>query len=448
MFNLTRRLPLAVALVSFGFYALAMSHGVTLNSLSLTAKVAGWDGTPLVGHPLFWLLTLPLQLLPAAIVPFCLNLFSAATAALTLGILARSLQILPWDKPWDHDWRLAGALPVWLACAVCGLEFSFWLEATTGSVEILDGLLLACGLWLLLEYRVRRDSRWLNAAAVVWGVGMAENWVMILLLPIFIAGVIWLRKIWFFRWQFLLRMIGLGLAGFSLYALLPLVNGLNPHSPWSFGEAWTASLKQTENVVRLLYYQFWRSHRFITLVVTIYFLLPTLACLVRLPDLGTRNKPWVDRFQIWIYRALRGILLLACLWLAFDPATGPRQILLQQFSGGMPLLTFDYLNALGVGFLAGNLLLLSQGIVERRRRSSPGIRWWRLTVPAFAGILALMITGLVARNAPAILQMNFHPLQRFGELAAASLPAGGGVVLSDQPQKLVVFQAALAHRRD
>ena len=448
MFNLTRRLPWVVALVAFWLYALTLSHGVTLTSLPLTAKVAGWDWTPLARHPLLWLLTLPVRLLPEAMVPLFLNLFSAATGALTLGVLARTLKILPWGKRWKDNWQQVGALPVLLAVALCGLEFSFWQEATAATGEMLDMLLLASGLWLLLEYRLRRDSRWLNAAALVWGLGMAEDWAMLFLLPLFIAGMMWQRGIHFFQWKFLLRMTGLGLAGFSLYALLPLANGLNPHSPWSLGEAWTASLTQTNNAFQMLYYGFWRSHRFITLVVTIYYLMPALACLVRLRDTGTRHLTIGSWFQLWVYRGLRGVLLLACLWLAFDPITGPRQILQPLFSGPLPLLTFDYLNALGAGFLAGNLLLLFQGSSPHRHQSTADSQWRQLAVPGAAVALGLIIIGLAARNAPAILRLNFHPLQRFGELATVSLPTGGGVILSDQPQKLTAFQAALAHHHD
>jgi tetratricopeptide (TPR) repeat protein len=40
--------------------------------------------------------------------------------------------------------------------------------------------------------------------------------------------------------------------------------------------------------------------------------------------------------------------------------------------------------------------------------------------------------------------MNHHPLEQFGELAVKSLPAGRGVMLSDNPDKLVVFEAALS----
>ena len=59
-----------------------------------------------------------------------------------------------------------------------------------------------------------------------------------------------------------------------------------------------------------------------------------------------------------------------------------------------------------------------------------------------------MIIGLAIRNAPAIVRLNFHPLERFGELAVKALPAGRGVMLSDFPQKLAVFQVALAHHHD
>jgi tetratricopeptide (TPR) repeat protein len=470
MLNFTRRFPLQVAIWTLVLYGVTLSRGVTINSLSLTAKVAGWDWMPIVEQPLLWLLTLPMRLLPAVWVPLGLNFFSAATAALTLGLLARTVQLLPWERPWENTNRWASALPVLLACGVCGLEFSFWQEATAATGEMLDLLLLAASLWLLLEYRVRRESRWLDAAVFVWGLGMAENWLMLLALPLFVGGVIWLLGLRFFlqsrieqkveggvnwlhglrsfRVKFWLRLAGLGLAGFSFYALLPLVNGLAPHSPWSLGQAWHASLKQTKDMVLLLYYQFWLTNRALALALAVYFLAPTLSCLARFGGEGTYHKKKADLFVFWIYRSLRGLLLLACLWLAFDPATGPRQIVQHQFGISLPMLTFDYLDALAAGFLAGNLLLLAQEVVQRHRPSQTRIRWQQLVVPVAAGWLVLIIAGLAARNTQPILRLNFHPLQRFGELAVESLPAGRGVMLSDQSQKLEVFQAALSQSRN
>ncbi len=458
MEKLNRRLPVQIALVALVIYGITLSHGVTINSLPLTAKVAGWDWVPMAGQPLLWLLTLPLRLLPTAAIPGGLNLFSAGLAALTLGLLARSVQLMPWARPLEKQRPRAAAIPVFLACALCGLEFSFWQEAIAATGEMLDLLLVATVLWLLLEYRRRRQNQWLQAAALVWGLGMTETLLMLLAFPLFVAGVIWVRGIFFFRLDFLRRMAGWGLAGLSFYALLPLINGLSPHSPWSLGQAWLASLKQTWGVIRLLYYQYSQAHWLMAIAVALFYLVPTSACLLRWREEDAGNRFGVDRFQVWIFRVFRILLLLACLYLAFDPLMGLRQILQRQLNVSMPLLTLDYLTALGAAFLAGNFLSLSQVQVEKRYKPLPGrIDWWRLAdklrrwaLPAGTAVLILASAVLVARNSPALLHFNFYPLEGFGELAVSSLPTGSrGVMLSDQPQKLAVFQAALGrHHRD
>lgn len=448
MLNVNRRLPLLAAVAGFFLYAATMGHQITIPTLPLAARLAGWDNVPLVGQPLVWLLTLPLRLLPATWVPLVVKLLSAAIAGAILGLLTRTVQLLPWDRPWDNAPRFAALLPALAAWAVCGLEFSFWQEATSTCGELLDQLLLAGAIWLLLEFNVRQNTRWLDAAVVVWGLGMAQNWVMLMALPLFLIALIWLLRLEFFRWDVLLRLTGLGLAGFSIYIVLPMANGLWPHSPWTLHQSWHASLRETKSILMLVYYQFWRGHRLLTLAVVIYYLVPSLPLLVRMRDEGTHNKLGVDRFQIWLYRSLRVGLLLACLWLAFDPVIAARQMVLVQMGLWMPMLTLDYLDALGVAFLLGNLLLIAQPASAREDyyRPRPPSRWRRFAVPASSAGLALVVAGLAARNAPAIWRLNFHPIEEVGTLAVNSLPSGGhGVVLSDFPEELVVFQAALAH---
>jgi hypothetical protein len=99
MANLLRRFPLQVMLGALVIYGLTVSHGVTSDSLVLTAKVAGWDWQPMSDRPLVWLFTLPLRLLPAGWVAMGMNLFSMACGVVTLGIMARSLELLPWSRP-------------------------------------------------------------------------------------------------------------------------------------------------------------------------------------------------------------------------------------------------------------------------------------------------------------------------------------------------------------
>jgi len=141
MVETKRRFPSYVALGALLIYGLTLSRGISLPSLPLAAKVAGWDWQPMAGQPLLWLLTLPLRCLPAGCIPVSLNLFSAVCGALTLGLLARSIELLPWDHPWNPDHGWANKLPVLLGCVVCGLEFGFWQEATAATGEMLDLLL-------------------------------------------------------------------------------------------------------------------------------------------------------------------------------------------------------------------------------------------------------------------------------------------------------------------
>ena len=466
MAETNHRLSRYVALGALLVYVLTLSRSITLQSLPLTAQLAGWDWQPMASQPLLWLFTLPLRCLPAGWIPIGLNLFSAVCGALTLGLLVRSVQLLPQDRTpiqrvflnKDKGWftQPDNWAPAVLACVVCGLEFGFWREATAATGEMLDMLFMAAAIRCLLEYRAGRESRWLNAAALIWGLGMAENWGMLLSLPLFVASLFWLRRLHFLRVGFLLRMALLGLAGFSIYALLPLVNGLAPHSPWGFGEAWHMTLRTTKHTILLLYSQFWIGHRYMGVVVVLFYLLPVLPCLIRLPDEGGYHKSLAARMQILVCHVSYAFLLLACLWLAFYPAIGLQQIMLRQLDYSLPLLSFDYLTALGAGYFAGYFMLVFGANLREQYRENPQFkkppftpRWLRRSVPPFLRALpALVAGGLIFKNAPAVTLVNRQPLQSFGDLAVRSLPAGGGIVLSDDPQKLFVFQAALTRHFD
>ena len=451
MANLLRRFPLQVMLGALVIYTLTVSHGVTPDNLVLTGKVAGWDWRPISDRPLFWLFTLPLRLLPAGWMALGMNLFSMACGVVTLGIMARSLELLPWSRPLMTLGKWRARLPLLLAVAICGLEFNFWRAATIATGEMLDLLFLAAAIWCLLEYHAGKNLRWLKASAIVWGAGMTENWAMLLTLPIFVAALVWLLKFRFFNLRFILSMAALGLAGFSIYALLPMANGLLPGSPWNLQHSWTDSLDETRNMVVSIYRGFWLSHRMITLAIMLFFLMPLLAFLLRFGDDDTKNKSPLDQAMIRFFRGVRAGLLLLGVWLAFDTIFGPRQVVSRQMHFFLPLLTFDYLNALGVAFLAGNLLLIPRHENSGRRRTlARQLTEWleSAAAPLLTVLLAVAVLGLSARNLQAIVLVNRQPLIQFGQLALHSLPPGGGIVLSDFPELLEVFQAAQAQTRD
>ncbi len=430
---------------------------MTPGSLAATCKVAGWDWIPSADRPLTWLLTQPFHLLPAGWIPVALNFFAAALAALTLGAVARSIELLlPNGRP-EKTWL--ARLPVLLGVISCGLQLDFWREATAFSGEMLDVLLLATAGWCLLEHNVEKKRHWLDAAVLGWSTGMAENWVMLVTLPLFVGALIWLRGLRFFEKDFLLRTALLGAAGFAFFFLPALGHSLNPHSALGAGESWLAPLRSLKGTFHVLYYNFWSWHRLAVIGVLVYLLVPVLPCLMRMKNEDAPNLPPLDKMQVRMLRGLRFVLLLACVWLAFDPIVGPRAIVRSEMGIEMPLLTFDYLCALGTAFLASNLLFPIFIPPERRSRSrfeKARLLFQRYPLPLLLAplllvtiaLLLLVTIALLARNWPAMVGGGRPTLELFGRTVAATLPAGGGIVLADDSIKLSLVQAALTRRAD
>ena len=122
------------------FIWLTLNRWVSLLNLAAVAKISGWTWQPELSNPLSFLVTYPFRWLPAAQIPLALNVFSAVCAALTLGLLARSVALLPHDRTdaqrrrerSDFSFLTIGSawLPPVLAVAVCGLQLTFWEHAT------------------------------------------------------------------------------------------------------------------------------------------------------------------------------------------------------------------------------------------------------------------------------------------------------------------------------
>jgi tetratricopeptide (TPR) repeat protein len=442
-----RNLPITLAATAWLVYVITLAWGMTQNSLPLTASVAGWDWQPLVGRPITWLLTMPFQLLPGSVLPVALNLLAATLAAIVLGLLARAVELLPWDCIPDAKRIWQKNFPAVFAVSALGLSFNFWREATSMTGELPGLILLASAIWLMLEFRASLQVRWLEASALVWGLGMAENWVMLVALPLYIFGLLWLRGPFFPERTFLKR-IGFALAaGFATILLPPLLNGLNPHSPWSFGHGWIMAVQPWKETFHALRFDFWMWHRSLAIAVPLFFLVPAAACLLRIRNEALLGQPDIDRYQIWFFRILRFGLLLVSLWLLCDPAVGAREIVHQKMGITLPLLTLDWFTALGVAYLAGSLLYAAQILPEYFPRNLVEHFNDRLRVATpwlFSGFALVVLMGFSMRNAPAIWQSNHFRLQSYGETLARSLPDCGGIVLSDDVTTLALLDAALA----
>jgi hypothetical protein len=202
------KLPWILTGVTLAVFLLTLNTWVNLRSLPVVAKITGWDWSLPIQYPLLFLVTYPISWLPATIQPLAANVLTAVFAALTLGLLARSVAILPHDRTHEQRQRersefsmlsipLAWVPPV-LAVLVCGLQLTFWEHATSLTGEMLDLLVFAYLIRCLLEFRISGKEMWLLKLAFVYGLGVTNNWALIAYFPFFLGALIWIKGVRFF----------------------------------------------------------------------------------------------------------------------------------------------------------------------------------------------------------------------------------------------------------
>jgi tetratricopeptide (TPR) repeat protein len=446
-------LPWVVAAAALAVYLLTLNHWVSLSSLPWVATVSGWTWQPETSGPLYWLLTVPFRWLPLKTIPLALNLFSAACAALTLGLLARSVALLPHDRSEEQRIReksdsavlsiRSAWLPPVLAALVCGLQLTFWENATAASSEMLDLVLFAYVVRCLLEFRVDGRHAWLYRSALVYGAAMANNWGMVGFFPLFLAALIWNKGVGFFNGQFLSRMFLLGLAGLSFYLLLPVVSSLSDTVQVSFWQALKANLTTQKLYLGFIYnkwtllkgdHPLW--------VLGLYSLLPVLAFSIRWPSyFGDPSKLGVALATL-ILHLVSAVMLGVCTWVMLDPQqVSPRNY--QPY--GLTLLPLYYLAALAVGYFSGYFLLIFGAQPSGRSRSAlPSWRPLNLAVTGLIWLLPVVATALLLfLNRDQVRTTNGSLLKDYTALVRRELPAQGGVILSDDTRRLILMQAAL-----
>ena len=382
-------LPWVVAAAALAVYLATLNHWVTLNSLTLVTRVNGWTWQPMLSQPLLCLLTFPFRWLPAAWVPVALNVFTAVCASLTLATLARSVALLPHDRLEQQRLLVQNEhallsvpdawVPVALAAVALGLQLTFWEHAIAASGEMLDLLVFAYIIRCLLEHRIDQRQSWLDRAALLFGLAMANNWAMVAFLPLFLVALLRTKRFSFFNlrtirridrsgWEsakpalktdlrFLRRMVLLGLAGMSLFLVLPLLQMFPPDSTLSFWEALRAVGASYWQALYSLARVFLRARRDLALLLAAASLLPVFLLSIRWGAFGGGESHAKFDLASFITHVAHAFLLAICLWTVFDPPISPRQIA-RQTGLPWPFLPLYYLTALSIGYYSGFFLLL------------------------------------------------------------------------------------------
>ncbi len=439
-------LPWFVAAGALITYLVTLVPWLSLSNIAFVAKVTALDGTPPLSAPLFFLLTYPIRVLPDSVQPWCLNAFAAVCAALTLALLTRSVALLPHDR--THDQRLRERsdysylsiplawLPPLFAALVCGLQLTFWEHSISATGESLNLLLFAYVIRCLLELRIDGNEAWLKRFALVYGLGVANNWAMIGFLPCFVVALVWIRGFSLFQFRSFLAILLSGAAGLLLYFFLPLL--------WAFADGtdigfWEAMRAHLGNQKSFLLGGGLRSR---AIILSLTSVLPVLIMGIRWPSSFGDTSAAGTMLTNAMFRIIHLLFFGVCLWVAFDQKFSPRAL-----GKGIPFLTFYYLGALSVGYFSGYLLLVfTDPKTKPNRRRSPGNPILNSAVVgmvllAFIGVPA----GLIAKNGGTVWNEKEPLFERFAESAYKALPKEGAFVLSDDfyGSDLLILQAYL-----
>ncbi len=441
-----RLLPWFLAAVALVVYLLTLNYWVSLFNLKAVARTSGWMWQPEVYNPVTFAATQPFHWLPAALIPLALNVFSAVCAALTLGLLARSVALLPHDRT-DAQRRREQSpfslltirnawLPPVFAVAVCGLQLTFWEYATNYTGDMFGLLLFAFVIWSLLEYRLDEHESRLFLAAFVYGAGMTSDWAMVCYFPAFLAALIWIRGLSFFNARFLGRMFFCGLAGLAFYLLLPLAVVISGKVPITFWQMLHLNLSSQFSVF-VAFFENGQVLRTLALM-SLSSLVPVLILSIRWHSTFGDTSQMGRALASLMFHFVHAVFLILCVWVVFDPPFSPRE---KGFG-----LTLYYLSALGVGYYSGYFLLVFRKELGTRflPQGTPQFNLGNfLSVSVVWLLFFTALAGLVYKNAPQIRAANNDTFQRYASLAVENLPRTGGILLSDDWRYLYLAEAAL-----
>ncbi|GIT06112.1 MAG: hypothetical protein CM1200mP29_15230 [Verrucomicrobiota bacterium] len=178
---------------------------------------------------------------------------------------------------------------------------------------------------------------------------------MVGFLPFFCVSLLWTARMQLFREGLPLKLALNGLAGLSLYLLLPVVAMISG-SGENFADVLMANLGLQKSFLGNLF-----SQRLMVIVMASTAILPLLLVSIRWPaNFGDTNAA-ASAITSGLLRLVHFLFLVVCIYVAFDHVGSPRQLVdLPQVTGiGAPFLTFYYLGALNIGYFLGYLFLLS-----------------------------------------------------------------------------------------
>ena len=439
-----RRLPWVIGLIFLVLYSVTLNRWVTPASIGPMFQLTGWDWAPQFSNPLLYVLTLPFRWFPESIQPLALNALGGILAALTMVQLARSIALLPHDRTRDQrqrersDYSLLSISSAWVpplfGCLLCGLQRSFWEEATSFTGEMLSVFLFAYLIRCVLEFRLFHDDRWLYRLGLIYGFAVPCDWAFIGYFPLFLGAIVWIKGAAFFNSTFLLRTALLGGIGLFSYLLLPALIAVQGLELGSFVDLMKLQLGSQKT--RLM-----GIPKTVFLLLSLTSVLPVMVMGIRFPSTIGDVSVLGSMLSNFMFRMMHMLFLSACVWVAFDPAFSPRNVASTLQVG---FLTFYYLGALAIGYYAGYVLLVfgkSHSQSRRNRRDNVLVNGGVRGLLWIAVVVAPL--GLLVKNLPSMRLTNGDQFSTFAEMLVRDLPEENALLIADEAFTAQVVRAGI-----
>ncbi|HAV63770.1 MAG TPA: hypothetical protein DCY13_15565 [Verrucomicrobiales bacterium] len=441
------KLPWVIAGLFFVLYLITLSEGAGIIGVGAISTVTGWDWTPPLRNPLYHVVTLPFRILPDSISPGLLNFFSALLAAGTLGLVARSVQLLPQDRTRDQRERERGEkglltgptawLPATTAAGLCGLQMLFWQNATNASPDMLNLFVMAWIVRELLEFRVDgRESR-LVRVALLYGLGITSNAALIALFPFALGAIIWIMGKGFFRSPLILKLTVAGLAGLLLYLLLPVLAVASDRIDITFWEALRSNVGPQKHMLATGF-----GSRLFVMVMCLGSLFPIILIAVRWPSSMGDTSAAGNLLTLLMFRVLALLFIAGSLAMNFGMAHAAKA----QQETGLAFHSLFLLSSIVLGYASGYLLVVfGKRPGKAWKRPGPVGQLINMVMVGFAWLLLPgVVGGLGYKNFNEVRALNGGPLHAHVEAIAGQLKGNSNIALSDDPLLLNLVEARVA----
>lgn len=438
-------LPWLISAAALVLYFVTLHPWVSFRSADTVAKVAGWDWNTLQLGPVTLLVTWPFRGLSPSLQPTALNLLSAVLGALTVGLLAKSVALLPHDRTREQrqrersDFGFLTTPSAWIppvaAAGLLGVQLTFWESATAITTEMVTLTLFAFCVFCFLRFRVMQEDKYLAYLSFAFGAAAANDWGVIGFCPLFVIAILAAKGIRFFEATFLTRTTLAGLAGAAMYLIPPLVLRSAGQANGSFFEILRTGLSQQREAI-LLY------PRYIAFFGSLTSVLPLLIASFRWPSTFADMSAAGAAVTNFLFRAIHFAFFVFCGWTMFDPPFSPRQM-----GFGLPFLPFYFLCALSVGYMVGYLILVLGQEPERKlMKTSEAIQALSRFGAGLVAVASLASIGaLAARNWPTIRGQNGPHVRQMAEMLVPASTAQS-VLISDDNLLLVLARGVLTER--